>query len=169
MLFLELLDRGHEFGGVRQGIAAVRQFDLDQLLLDHRVRRGLLTRRAEIGLHAILESSHANLPIQIAGRDHAVAHRGGDAVDDLAARHGHVQCVSETQSAGLAPRVSKRLSDREEVLKVADPLHLALVRWWRRGSRPALIRSCCVPLNPKYVGPLMLYAKSTRNGPTGVR
>src|ERR1017187_2160718 len=38
-----------------------------------------------------------------------------------------------------------------------------------QGFTPALSRSCSVPLKPKYLGPLMLYAKSTRNGPTGVR
>src|ERR1017187_3743002 len=36
---------------------------------------------------------------------------------------------TERRSAGLSPPLSKRLSDRKEVLKVADPLLLALARW----------------------------------------
>src|ERR1017187_3388307 len=36
---------------------------------------------------------------------------------------------TERRSAGLSPLLSKRLSDRKEVLKVADPLLLALARW----------------------------------------
>ena len=86
MRLLELLDSRCQFGGVGQGIAAVFQLDLDQLLLDHRLQRGALVRRAEIQLHPILKRRHANLAIQVAGHDHAVVHRRGNPVDDLSPR-----------------------------------------------------------------------------------
>ena len=70
-------------------------------------------QRTEIRLHPILKSRHANLEIQIACRHHPVAHRCGNAVDNLALR-GHreaKQAITELRdlTRGLHPPV---LTDR---------------------------------------------------------
>jgi hypothetical protein len=108
MRLLELLDGRREFGGVGQRIAAVGQFGLDQLLLDHRFHRGPLAGRTEIRLHPILKRGHAEFAIEIAGRDDAVAHRGGDAVDDLAARRhrqGNAQRANQPNCMSVSQNV----------------------------------------------------------------
>ena len=85
-LLLELLEHRRHLGGGGDRVAADFQFTPDEHLLHHALGGSPLAGRAEVGLHPVQKSGHADLAVEVAFGDHAIAHGDGDAVDDLGAR-----------------------------------------------------------------------------------
>ncbi len=93
----EIGQRGVDAGGVRRHVMGGLDLRLHELMLHQAVRHGAPRGRAEIGARAAQESGEANLAVQVAGGDDAVADRDRDAVDDFGGQREGGEQDAETQ------------------------------------------------------------------------
>jgi hypothetical protein len=103
VLLFERFEHRRHLGGAGNRVPADFQFTPDEHLLHHALGGSTLAGRAEVGLHPIQKSGHPDFPIEVAFGDHAIAHRDGDAIDDLGGRREGERQQGQDQSEWAAP------------------------------------------------------------------
>src|SRR6516164_7138572 len=133
-LFAEFVPFRFDGRGIRRRKPAELQFTPDQFLFHHAIGGG------------------PDFTIQVAGRDHSIADRNGDAIDHLCAGQSHARAYEEQwqfPSQNVCPIEKKNW-------KWLTLCSTHLVGALAHGFTPALIKSCWLPLNPKKLGGLIL-------------